>query len=125
MPAKVQTAWTRVRGVGRTYRQLLQRRNRRLVGTLHQQLLGSVAPPAIGVRQMRHQLCRRLVDHVRLGAGRLYAGVDDAIDAALVNAVPKPVLQDIVFQIVGLDRFVLGHAAIHVHDIDAAVPSLA
>jgi hypothetical protein len=45
------------------------------------------------------------------------------IDTALVDAIPQPVLKNIVLQIVGLDRLVLRHAAIHVHEIDAAVPA--
>ena len=49
------------------------------------ELLRGVAPPAVGVREVRDQLRRVFVEHVRLRAG-LEAVGDEAVDAAVADA---------------------------------------
>ena len=87
-----------------------------------EELLGGVAPPAIGVGQVLDPLGRRLVEHARLRAG-LEILVTQAIDPAPPN---------LLLQIVGLDLFtqvrafagpigLLDDAAIHVDDVESAI----
>ena len=64
-PSSVHSAWKRASRFFEVAHQRLQRRHDRLVLLQHEQLLRRVAPPAVGMRQMRDQLRRRFVQHAR------------------------------------------------------------
>ena len=103
----------------------------RLVLLQHEQLLRRVAPPAVRMAQVRHELRRRLVVHPRQDAIayepvrsiRLDAVVDQPPDAALVNDLVEIVLLDPRAQVRPGPCEVphLDDAVVHVRDVDGAV----
>ena len=119
-PSSVASACSRVRGSGALVTSARQRRRHRGVAALDEQPLRGVAPPAVRVRQHRHQLRGRLRrQRGPLGArGRL---VDHAVDAAEPGRLDQPAGADLVLQVLRLVLQVLDHAAVHVGDVERAV----
>ena len=103
--------------------QRLQRRHHRLVLLQHQQLLRGVAPPAVRIAEVRHQLRRGLAEHLRRRRAPSHAIVGQPPDAAVADDLVEPVLIDAVAQIRARARplRLLDDAAIHVSDVQRAV----
>ena len=109
----------------------LQRGDDGLVLLEDQELLRRVAPPAVGMAEMPHELCRGLVVHPRhdsiapqpVGSIRLDAVVDQSPDATLVDHLVQVVLLDLRAQVGAGSREVpdLDDAVVHVGDVDRPV----
>ena len=80
-------------GVGVTGGHRRQRRHRRFVGARDDQHLRGVAPPAVRMREMGHELHRRFIQHARLRAGLLALG-QEAENAPVADNLDHPPLLD-------------------------------
>src|SRR5262249_52683152 len=110
-------------GVLRGPRHCLQGWGYRLILAQYQQTLGSVAPPAVGMLQMAHQLRRRFIEHARPGAAGLAALMTKPPDSAATVQLVELVLLDLPAQIgAGIDPGgFLDDPTIHIDDKKRAV----
>ena len=102
--------------------QFLQCRHDRFVAADDQEFLCRIAPPPVGVGEVPDQLSRLFVEHMRRGV-RLGTIVDQPEDAAGVDMLVKPVLEDLRAEeraFLGPVRF-LDDAVVHVADVQVSV----
>ena len=109
---------SRGRGLG-VGQQCAQRPGRGDIGGFHEQALGRIAHPAVGVRQELHP--RRGVGRDLRGLGRRSIVADDAPDATAGDGQFELPGLDVGDEVVREEGRVLEHAAIQVDDVEGAI----